>query len=490
MLFRSVHVPSSDEAFKSGRPYTVPPSPHRTDRRSQNTPMRTKSKQLSGSLSDLPDVILVEIFLWCIAVYSNERRIPVASFNKTYRWIIIAHICHRWRAVALSTPALWAHIDTTCVVDWLEHVIDLSRSAQLHARVVSFSMYPHPETLTRIASEFYRVRTLTLMCSVCSDVDKISQYMLDPAGWCIPTLSSAHLSWLAQRTPFNVETAAFRSLFAKLVLPSIQRLTVTGFAFDGVQPCLTWCAIRELTLVSVRMSSTNGLLAALQGFKYLESLILDYSARLNLYDQRVHLPITRNSSPKVFLPCLRSLSLIGDLWPSCSFLSAIEIPSFTRILIDASPVEVSEWRSLRLDTLSAIFAHMPYGVRRSSTSEPIISIRVESFSSNQVRLSGYQVPISPRMSTSDLESPICSLTLWRLVVNDSVDMLEHLHELFDVSSVAVLDIRDAGSINMSIPASLCRDMFNLRTVCYNTPKARWLDRLHMPSRDIVFKLIS
>lgn len=58
----------------------------------------------------LPDELLLEIFLYYVAwwkvTYSNESFFRSYMSKKGHHgWVIITHVCHRWRVLALSAPA-------------------------------------------------------------------------------------------------------------------------------------------------------------------------------------------------------------------------------------------------------------------------------------------------------------------------------------------------------------------------------------------------
>jgi hypothetical protein len=57
-------------------------------------------------ISRLPPETLATIFVFLSASAWNERAVHL-------KWICVAHVCHRWREIALNYPRFWSHINFT-----------------------------------------------------------------------------------------------------------------------------------------------------------------------------------------------------------------------------------------------------------------------------------------------------------------------------------------------------------------------------------------
>lgn len=55
--------------------------------------------------NSLPDEVIVEVF-WLLVLKAR-----IKSRGRSRGWIVVTHICHRWRAVAIAAPQLWSSID-------------------------------------------------------------------------------------------------------------------------------------------------------------------------------------------------------------------------------------------------------------------------------------------------------------------------------------------------------------------------------------------
>lgn len=86
------------------------------------------------TINCLPPELLAEIFrVWIDAT----KNLPYLS----HMWIKIAHVCHLWREVALSSPRLWSDL-TIGTIDWTREM--LARSKQAPLSILLSSLYGHP----------------------------------------------------------------------------------------------------------------------------------------------------------------------------------------------------------------------------------------------------------------------------------------------------------------------------------------------------------
>ncbi|KAJ7781698.1 hypothetical protein DFH07DRAFT_791220 [Mycena maculata] len=60
-------------------------------------------------ISSLPPEITSEIFILCLPTSSLDRQWN--SVNAHEAPMVLSHVCRTWRAIAISTPTLWAQID-------------------------------------------------------------------------------------------------------------------------------------------------------------------------------------------------------------------------------------------------------------------------------------------------------------------------------------------------------------------------------------------
>ncbi|KAH6914795.1 hypothetical protein BKA70DRAFT_555370 [Coprinopsis sp. MPI-PUGE-AT-0042] len=70
-------------------------------------------------ISRLPEDLLCKIFAHVIDMTApathKDRKVtrPRDSAMASWSWVLLTHVCHQWRTVALNEPRLWRHIDFT-----------------------------------------------------------------------------------------------------------------------------------------------------------------------------------------------------------------------------------------------------------------------------------------------------------------------------------------------------------------------------------------
>lgn len=116
-------------------------------------------------IARLPPEILGEIF----SFYLLATKAIDSWSSQDYRWLVVTHVCHHWREVALNTPGLWTVIAVPGNLERTQAYI--SRSKQAPLRIVSLPTHDSvtPETQERdleclqlVAPEFHRAETLVL----------------------------------------------------------------------------------------------------------------------------------------------------------------------------------------------------------------------------------------------------------------------------------------------------------------------------------------
>lgn len=66
-------------------------------------------------ISRLPHELLSLVFEAFVADHFNSRLTGNNSYKASLAgWLIILHICHHWRDVALNNPKLWTHVELSC----------------------------------------------------------------------------------------------------------------------------------------------------------------------------------------------------------------------------------------------------------------------------------------------------------------------------------------------------------------------------------------
>lgn len=120
------------------------------------------------SITGLPVEIFIRILLEAAFTW-NDDATESQDPNCPYAWIVVTHVCHYWRTVALDTPSLWTRIfasvaGSDCLRAFLE------RSKQLPLDVFAFAVYTQAinnnskvsSALRTLLPECYRFRSFEI----------------------------------------------------------------------------------------------------------------------------------------------------------------------------------------------------------------------------------------------------------------------------------------------------------------------------------------
>ena len=117
--------------------------------------LRSRRNTLA-SISFLPAELLSRIFH-----FRAREDTPWPAMGK-YSWTAIAHVCQRWRQVALNDSSLWARlIGNRPSVEWVSEVLVRARNAPL---TIDFMSAPRPGALSKLRSHIPHTRELRLRC--------------------------------------------------------------------------------------------------------------------------------------------------------------------------------------------------------------------------------------------------------------------------------------------------------------------------------------
>jgi hypothetical protein len=245
-------------------------------------------------ISSLPTEIIAAIFYLL-------REQP--DFNLA---LPVAHVCHRWREIALAHPLFWSHLDfTTISPAGATEILARAGMAPLHLeaivpihlwnddRSVSFAKQLHTHL-----SHIYRLRIGAEMCHL----NRILEGLISPA----PTLE--HLSLSAQ---YYAESS---------------RVSVPDTLFDATTPKLS-----SLELYNCSISWKSPFLKSL---KYLETIKLSMITRPSLTDWLDAL----DEMPQLTSLLLDSSSPSTSLFPF-DIKRTVTLPSLTRLDISDSELD-------------------------------------------------------------------------------------------------------------------------------------------------------
>lgn len=367
------------------------------------------SKMQQSIANELPDDIIMEIAAWCMTLCRIENQ--DAHLPRPYRWITVTHICHRWRVVALSVPALWSHVVPTR----LESVSEfLRRSKQAPLSVRSSRRYAMNlgwlESAKIILKEMHRIEHMELTVSM-----SILLKMFSLQTQQVPRLRSVVLRNAAfARYPQWETHPIHRPLpfFSQLQPPAIRHLHLAHYPLVAVRSMLQWTTLTELVLQTITgFSSIVDLLDTLENLSHLDRLTLDH------VDEHLRLvpPDGANRHFATFLPHLQHLCIIDRLQFITAFLSQVTLQHTTRIRLDdggttATPSDIA--------ALHAALSISPHGVRsKAFGAQQLTSIVIAPTSSKlrgswpQVAFTAYGTQLSPAQPLLDPDQSLVSVSM-------------------------------------------------------------------------------
>ncbi|KIP05546.1 hypothetical protein PHLGIDRAFT_36379 [Phlebiopsis gigantea 11061_1 CR5-6] len=269
-----------------------------------------KMRRMNGllTINCLPPELLAEIFrVWIDAT----KNLPYLS----HRWIKIAHVCHLWREVALSSPRLWSDL-TIGTIDWTREM--LARSKQAPLSILLSSLYSHPwspEAFRLVLGELSRIEKF----EICG-VDLIArQLVLCPSA---PLLHSLIFTGLERPlyNPGNYTTRdrTVATAFEAVDLPKLSYLELkeshVSWSSPLFKPALTRLLFHES---GTRYPDTDfaQVLRVLESMPLLQTLDLAGVLPI-LPDDESPLPVLDHY---ISLPALQTLAIAGRA-KSCAFL--------------------------------------------------------------------------------------------------------------------------------------------------------------------------
>ncbi|KAI0275198.1 hypothetical protein BC834DRAFT_36901 [Gloeopeniophorella convolvens] len=266
-------------------------------------------------ISRLPPETIATIFFFLPLVSNSDnfsgKRTPLP-------WLRVAHVCHRWREIALSQPRFWSHINFASVsIDGMSEILSRAKKAPLHLDAV----LNHDQQRANHFREALKAHiSHTCRLSITADFGELQRT--------VGTLESSApvLEWLSLSNAhmFRAQHTATRD-------PLGPAVTIPDILFDGTAPKLS-----RLELSSCDISWTSPLL---KGLRYLEILTMSRAARPSLEDWLNAL----ESMPQLEMLVLHSATPIAQRI-DCQVPQpqrTVTLPSLNRFDLSAPAVECS-----------------------------------------------------------------------------------------------------------------------------------------------------
>lgn len=226
--------------------------------------MKNRRLNLRLKIVAFPPEVLSLIFLQYQA-YHFKLALSLGLYQRAhYGWIIIAHVCHRWRYIALDTAKLWRRI-FVADSEITETTIARSKQCLIHINTTACTM------ATPLAMAFRELgRAESLLCITTPAI------VNELAGTVLPTALSLH-TLVVGASPSTPLSSSWRlpTIFRSIECVNLTHLRVSGYQVDFTEP------IFQRSLKTLAISATHGspvtwdnLFRCLQSLPSLEQLTL------------------------------------------------------------------------------------------------------------------------------------------------------------------------------------------------------------------------
>ena len=278
----------------------------------------------------LPPEILAQCFLWYIRIIYHLPDIPAHRLlPKPYAWLIIRHVCRRWRQVALTHPELSSYIWLTSA-ECVQNLLNSSGSMQLY---VCESRTPgskaSAETRSLVLDHFSRI-----VCGQFRFSRTIPNPMPSPGSTALPPQRGVSIARELQLSFWSIPVAPARmpwQVFTHYNFPYLENFSCT---YGSLLPSsrMLGSSLRRLELhCCLHISTLDHLVVLLARLTQLEEFILrdafrSYKTSLDNMGAVIAPPYT------ALLPRLQTLQVVDDDCRSAAaVLARLVYPASTSI---------------------------------------------------------------------------------------------------------------------------------------------------------------
>ncbi|KAI0349695.1 hypothetical protein OH77DRAFT_1594079 [Trametes cingulata] len=283
------------------------------------------------AIARLPPELLSEIFLHVVEDRYGEVTTSYSPCSsRFYKWIVVTHVCRRWRAIALDTAKLWSYVILTRS-SVVREVLSRSRKAPLSiCATISSSADERVVLLGEVMEEPPRLKSLHLYGPV-DVVHELCNELVGSSG-----VNLERMVLFDTEPPSEIDDEPAPTLTSlEVQSPRLRSLEVYRLPFAWKDPVLSSGVTRLIVVGCLdsqqMLGSFDQLLATLRMLSSLRELeIEDAIPRLPDFDDSQVLPLPRS---QVVLPRLRYLSLTGYC-PDCVRLKdRLTVPSTARLVL-------------------------------------------------------------------------------------------------------------------------------------------------------------
>ncbi|KZV64220.1 hypothetical protein PENSPDRAFT_757433 [Peniophora sp. CONT] len=283
------------------------------------------------SADDIPDDIVVELFFSLAAISTPYSRSTYSS-QADLGWIILTHVCRRWRAIGLTISVLWSEV-ATVFPQGINTMLSRCNDRPIDIDFSSSTSSAHATRLAKLLPRAYRVFAMRW------------EHCRALMGVTMPHLQTLILiSDGSRKRDFIKERK-----YAALVAPILSSCTLVNLCMPLVAPKITSLTITDLQIGArrllqiLRSCPSLAKLSVHGGLHSIESGIAYRQPPVRLHD------VASNSEssimqalPSVRLPCLKSASLHGYTAAVLLVLMRLEAPSSASFDIEYDPSPIDD----------------------------------------------------------------------------------------------------------------------------------------------------
>ncbi|KAH6914647.1 hypothetical protein BKA70DRAFT_552347 [Coprinopsis sp. MPI-PUGE-AT-0042] len=302
-------------------------------------------------ISALPAELMCRIFVQCRDEWPERSAAKMA-------WVVITHVCHAWRALALGYSSLWGNLHSAVGDKWLSTLLKRVKKSPIILTIVykddhgshnSFSERRNA-LLAAALSRTAQLVELNLESHSSETLQQVLEQMTEPAE----NLQVLKIDSLFS-FPSNIRIPPG---FLSNRAPRLTRLDLTNVDF-------TWNPViwGNLTNLQCLSGSSNLSPEVLQAITHLEELQLST-------------PVAglQTSNSPTCLPGLRKLALLGSFQDCGQFLQSLKLPGCTSLLLvcngdldgsDLCDALESSWKSSSSTTITSSFTNLELHLKTS-----------------------------------------------------------------------------------------------------------------------------
>jgi len=294
-----------------------------------------RQQNLLAPVSRLPPELVLHIFSYVKAAVTLESK-HVYRINEVKRrkWIMLTHIFHLWRDIALCTPSLWSNIHISEFdYKWANTMLQRSQHVPLnvHVNFEGFARrtrkYKHiKEALSILEENVGRCKILSLY-----NVQPEAFGRFFPPNHDALQLRTLRLSSHPESFDRDVESIVLSD--HTLHVGSLRRLTLLGYELDWSSSFLRGLAHLKIRACLSDSSDAGNLLQTLPEMTSLELLDLDDTIEFAL--ALLPRPTSSQCVNPISIPTLKNLRIQSSMENVAAFLSVLILPSTVNIFLNA-----------------------------------------------------------------------------------------------------------------------------------------------------------